>query len=159
MKSRIGELLPDTTPPAALRATLVICLAALLAPIAAAAADSAKPATDGNDCVFSGTINDWRPLDDRHLVIWAPNRKDAYLVSLSFPLTNLKSRESMAIIDNNGDGRLCGYGMDQIVIGGGPYPEKSTVMGMTKLDEAGLAALGEQYNVKLVRPAKGEKDE
>ena len=56
--------------------------------------------------------------------------------------------------DGNGDGRLCGYGMDQLVITSGPYPEKSTITGMTKLDDAALAELGDKYKVNLVRKGK-----
>ena len=41
-------------------------------------------------------------------------------MTLGFPLTDLKSTETLGVIDGNGDGRLCGYGMDQLVITGGP---------------------------------------
>lgn len=109
---------------------------------------------DDNQCVFARTILDWRALDSRNLVVWAPGRKDAYHVKLSFPLHDLKTHENVAIVDHNGDGRICGYGMDQVVTVGGPQAERATIMGMERLDEAGLASLSEEYKVKLLPPQK-----
>lgn len=136
----------------------VMAIGAALISGVSTGAETSTPAqkADDNACIFSGTIQDWRALDSRNLVIWAPGRKDAYHVTLSFPLNDLKSVESIAVIDHNGDSRLCGFGMDEIIAKGGAFPERSTVSGMTHLDEAGLVALGEQYKVKLVSPPKNK---
>lgn len=131
--------------------------AALLANEVLAKEDVAK-ATDDNQCVFSRTVNDWRALDSRNMVIWTPGRKDAYLVTLSFPLHNLRSEENVAIVDSNGDGRLCGFGMDQVVTASGAFTERATITGMEHLDEAGLAALSEQYKVKLLPSKKDSRE-
>lgn len=133
----------------------VVAMALGSAPLSAAETPAAKK--DDNSCVFAGTINDWRGLDSRNLVIWSPNNHVAYHVTLGFALTDLKSTETLGIVDGNGDGRLCGYGMDQLVITGGAYPEKSTITGMTKLDDAGLAELGEKYKVNLLPKKKAAK--
>ncbi|MEQ1581276.1 MAG: DUF6491 family protein [Steroidobacteraceae bacterium] len=136
-------------------AAAVVTLLLASTPLSAAETPAAKK--DDNSCVFAGTINDWRGLDSRNLVIWAPNNHVAYHVTLGFALTDLKSTETLGIVDGNGDGRLCGYGMDQLVITGGAYPEKSTITGMTKLDDAALAELGEKYKVNLLPKKKATK--
>jgi hypothetical protein len=125
---------------------------AFLSTPASAAEGAAKK--DDNRCIFAGTIDNWRGLDSRNLVIWAPNSKVAYHVTLGFALTDLKSTETLAVVDGNGDGRLCGFGMDQLVVTSGPYPEKATITGMTLLDDAGLAELGEKYKVNLAPKPK-----
>ena len=136
-------------------AAAVVALLLGSTPVPAAESQAAKQ--DDNSCLFAGTINDWRGLDSRNLVIWAPNGHVAYHVTLGFALTDLKSTETLGVIDNNGDGRLCGYGMDQLVITSGPYPEKSTITGMTKLDDAALAELGDKYKVNLLPKKKAAK--
>ncbi len=143
------------------RVTLMagVVMAASAAAFVSGAALGAEPdkpekKADDNACVFSRTVDDWRALDSRNLIIWAPNRKDAYHVTLGFPLNDLRSSESIAVIDRDGDGRLCGYGRDEIVTHSGPMTEHAMVSGMTRVDEAGLIALGEKYKVTLVRPSK-----
>lgn len=99
-------------------------------------------------CVFSRSVYDWQALDPTNLVIWAPRYQEAYHVKLGFPLHDLTSQIGVAFVDRNRDGMLCGNGRDQVVTTGG-LRERATILGMTRLDEAGLAALAEQYNVKL----------
>ena len=152
MKTRIPGAMTTKAGVVGAAAAAVVALALASAPLSAAETPAAKK--DDNSCIFAGTINDWRGLDSRNLVIWAPNSHIAYHVTLGFSLTDLRSTETLAVIDSNGDGRLCGYGMDQIVITSGPYPEKATITGMTKLDDAALAELGDKYKVNLVRKGK-----
>ncbi len=152
MNTRIPGAL--TTKSAMGGAVAAAVVAMLLGPTPSPAAENPVAKKDDNSCIFAGTINDWRGLDSRNLVIWAPNSHVAYHVTLGFALTDLRSTETLGIVDGNGDGRLCGYGMDQLVITSGPFPEKSTITGMTKLDDADLAELGEKYKVNLVRNAR-----
>jgi hypothetical protein len=152
MNTRIADALSTKSALSGALATAVVALVLGSSPASAAETHATKK--DDNSCIFAGTINDWRGLDSRNLVIWAPNGHVAYHVTLGFALTDLKSTETLGVVDGNGDGRLCGYGMDQLVITSGPYPEKSTITGMTKLDDAALAELGDKYKVNLVRKAK-----
>jgi hypothetical protein len=115
---------------------------------ATAANDKAR---NDNECVFARTIYDFKPLDRNKMVIWAPTRSKAYLVELSMPMPELKFANTIAVVDRNHDGMLCGYGMDRIVAVDSGLRTPATVMGMTRLDDAGLAQLEQQYNVKLTR--------
>ena len=114
--------------------------------------------TDSNACTWFSSIDDWRELDDRNLIVWV-SRKEFYHVELSMPLFDLSSASSIAFVDHNRDGRLCGYGMDEIVVPRSTIFGSSTIMGMTRLDDAGLAQLAEQYHVKLnVRKSKDKAE-
>lgn len=104
-----------------------------------------------NECVFTRSIYDFKALDRNNLVIWAPSRSKAYLVELSMPLPELKFANRLALVDRNHDGMLCGYGMDRIVVADSSFAQPSTILGMTRLDAAGLAQLEEKYAVRLTR--------
>src|SRR4030095_14901778 len=90
------------------------------------------------------------------MVIWAPTRSKAYLVELSMPLPELKFANRLAFVDRNHDGMLCGYGMDRIVVADSGFGSRipSTILGMQRLDDAGLAPLEQQDDVRLSRKKK-----
>ena len=67
------------------------------------------PKPDDNACTWFRTIDNWQRLDDRNLIVWGPN-KAAYHVELSMPPFDLNSAESIAFVDGNRDGQLCGGG-------------------------------------------------
>jgi hypothetical protein len=133
-----------------------IFLAAALgaAGLSAAVCAQAAPAHD-NACVFARSISDFEPLDRNKLVIWSPGRRNAYLVELTMPFTDLRFANELAVIDRDRNGQLCGYGMDRIVVGSHPR-EVSTVMSVTRLDDAAIAALEQQYGMTLTRKKSGE---
>ena len=108
-----------------------------------------------NDCVFTSGINDFKPLDRNKMVIFGPGRK-AYLVELAMPLPELKFAYRLAFVDRNHDGMLCGFGLDRIIVAdsGFGFRTPSTILGMQRLDAAGLAQLEQQYDVRLTRKKK-----
>ena len=130
-------------------------LAAAGISIGASANASTSTHAGKNDCVFTSSIHDFKPLDHNKMVIFGPGRK-AYLVELSMPLPELKFANRLAFVDRNHDGMLCGYGMDRIVVAdsGIGFRTPSTILGMQRLDDAGLAQLEEQYDVRLTRKKK-----
>ena len=137
--------------------TFVFAAAFAAAGIAIGASANASTSTHAgkNDCVFTSVINDFKPLDHNKMVIYGPGRK-AYLVELSMPLPELKFANRLAFVDRNHDGMLCGYGMDRIVVAdsGIGLRTPSTILGMQRLDDAGLAQLEQQYDVRLTRKKK-----
>jgi hypothetical protein len=121
------------------------------APAVASTDTSSRPG--GNDCVFARTIHDFKVLDRDKMIIWAPTRSKAYLVELSMPMPELKFANTIAVVDRNHDGMVCGYGMDRIVaVDSSPgFRTPATIMGMKRLDDAALAQLEQQYDVRLTR--------
>jgi len=137
--------------------TLVFAAALAAAGIAMGTSANASTSTHAgkNECVFTSSIHDFRPLDRNKVVLWGPGRK-AYLVELSMPLPELKFANRLAFVDRNHDGMLCGYGMDRIIVAdsGIGLRTPSTILGMQRLDDAGLAQLEQQYDVHLTRKKK-----
>ena len=111
-----------------------------------------------NECVFTRTINDFKVLDRNKMIIWAPTRSRAYLVELAMPMPELKFANTIAFVDRNHDGMLCGYGMDRVVaVDSSPgFRTPSTVLGMKRLSDADLAQLEQQYDVRLTRKKVAE---
>jgi len=133
-----------------LAVAVAICAAAQVMSMGAANATSATPPKkNGNECIFISTVGNYRVLDDRNLVIWAPGRRDAYHVELNFPLFSLNSSFQMAMIDKDHDGRLCGFSMDRIGVRDFGHPESATIRSMTKLDKAGIVELEQKYKTEL----------
>jgi hypothetical protein len=138
-------------------AALAVSIVAGASAHAAVATDKAR--TGKNDCVFASTINDFKVLDRNKMVIWAPTRSKAYLVELSMPLPELKFANRIAVVDRNHDGMLCGYGMDRIIVADSSaagFRTPATIMGMKRLDDAELAQLEQQYDVRLTRKKVAE---
>ncbi|MET0658598.1 MAG: DUF6491 family protein [Steroidobacteraceae bacterium] len=130
------------------RPVLFACLL-LSTPIWAAdthPAPQTKP--DENACTWFSSIDDWRRLDDRNLIVWTSPR-EAYHVELTMPLIDLDTASSIGFIDHNNDGRLCGFGMDEIVVPHSPVFNTATIAAMTRLDTTGMQALADQYKIKL----------
>ncbi len=116
-----------------------------------------EPPLRGNDCTFFSTLYDWQALDDQNLVVWAPSKREAYHVYLSMPSPDMRMANTLAFVDGNRDGRLCGFGMDAIVAGDGAFARKSTINAMKHLDEAGIAQLEEKYKTKIGPNKKKKK--
>ncbi len=141
---------------------LLLPIAALLTSTLALAAEPAKTPeattkADNNACAWSSSIDDWRELDNRNLIVWV-SKKEYYHVELSMPLMDLGSSESIAFVDHNHDGRVCGFGMDAVVVPRSTAFGKSSIIGMTRLDEVGLEQLAAKYKVKLGGPKDKSKD-
>jgi hypothetical protein len=142
-----------------------LVFAAVAMSMAAGASAPATASTDTsshagkNDCVFARTIHDFKILDRNKMIIWAPTRSRAYLVELSMPMPELKFANTIAFVDRNHDGMLCGYGMDRIIVADSTaagFRTPATIMGMKRLDDTELAQLEQQYDVRLTRKKVAE---
>jgi Family of unknown function (DUF6491) len=120
----------------------------------ALAAEATKTKSD-RACVFASQPQDWRVLDNQHLVLWA-SQNNAYLVTLFSPLNDLHFTESLAFIDDDHDGMICSG--DKIGIPDShtaSFP--ATITNMRRITDSELIALGEQYKVKLVTNKKAQQ--
>ena len=82
--------------------------------------------------------------------------KTPYLVTLTMPVFDLTSAWRIAFVDGNRDGNICSFGRDRIVAPG-ITSDNSSIRGVSKLDDAGIAAIEQQYNLKLAPKKKGEQ--
>ncbi len=107
----------------------------------------------GGDCLFSRTISSWDVVDNETLIIYAPTRKNPYLVKLWSPAFGLKSEFSLGFEDGNNDGQFCDYGRDGIVVRGPGGPERYSLRTVSRIDEAEAKALVEGKKQKKAEPA------
>lgn len=67
----------------------------------------AAPLPGTESCIFTVNLNDWTVLDDSTLIVYAPLRKDAYLLKLFEPVVDLPFREALGFEDTEHNGQLC----------------------------------------------------
>jgi hypothetical protein len=83
--------------------------------------------------------------------------KDAYLVTLFSPVSDLHFTETLAFIDGDHNGMICGDGGDKISIPGSSISSFPTLIkSMRKVDDAELVALGEKYKMKLISDKRAQ---
>lgn len=92
-----------------------------------------------------GDVSDFRVLDDRNLVLYAPTRRQPWHLELAQRCLGLRFADTIRLTGRTG--RLGGYAGDAILIDGpGGQPDRCLVSRATALDEAGLAALLERFS-------------
>lgn len=104
---------------------------------------------DKNACVFINDIQNWRVLDSRNVVLFAPNAKRMYLMQLGMPISDLDFSFRVAFIDKDHDGQVCGRSPDRLRAMGSIVREGSNIMGLIRLDPAQTEALEAKYKVSL----------
>jgi len=97
----------------------------------------------GDDCIYARTIHNWRKLDKKSLLIYAPSRSKPYYVSLFTPSFELNFAETIGFSSRR-DGRLCPYGGDALFIDGRRFP----INGITRLNKEEAQSLID-YQKKL----------
>src|SRR5688572_15814506 len=78
-----------------------------------AAGDRSARETE-TDCLWTRTITDWDALDDRNLIVYSGRRP--YHVELVEQCFDLDFATVIAFYDRSGDERICGFGMDRVVV-------------------------------------------
>ena len=96
-----------------------------------------------NDCIFARSVSDWRPLDNRNLIVFA-GRRNPYHVQLSRASTRLRFSDQIAFTDR--DGRVCPFGGDSIVINGA-MPDQISISSIRRLTEGGLEEVYLQFGI------------
>ena len=71
------------------------------------------PGTDA--CVFISNVSDWTVIDPTTMIVYAPLRKDAYLLKLFAPVPELNFKQRVGFEDSDHNGQLCGNGDDLVV--------------------------------------------
>jgi hypothetical protein len=97
-----------------------------------AAADRAVAAHANDACVFASSLNNFEVLDNERLILWAPGRKQPYLITLTIPSSDLRWGESLGFSDRDNDGMICGSGPDAVVVPRGS-PQRIAIRSMEKL--------------------------
>ena len=118
-------------------ARLAAALAALAAAACSTTATGSHPAAaplPGTDaCVFMSLVSDWVVVDASTLIVYAPLRKDAYLLKLFEPVPELNFKQRVGFEDSDHDGRLCGDGGDYLVVRDDSVPLRVPIVAFRKL--------------------------
>ena len=121
----------------------VVGLVATLVLSACASSGGGPAFASDTDCFFARSISDWRPLDNRNLIVFA-GRRNPYHVQLSMPTRNLRFRDQIAFTDR--DGRICPFGGDAIVING-IMPDRISIASIRRLTEGELEEVYMQFGI------------
>ena len=81
-------------------------------------------------CIFTVNLNDWTVIDNSTLIVYAPLRKDPYLVKLFEPIFDLQFRESLGFEDIEHNGQLC---KDDYVVARGDIPHRTPITAVRAL--------------------------
>jgi|SRR5579863_8422530 len=81
-------------------------------------------------CIFTVDLNDWVVLDDSTLIVYAPTRKNAYLVKLFLPVIGLDFHESLGFEGTEHNGQLC---RGDYVIARGSAPQRTSISAVRAL--------------------------
>jgi hypothetical protein len=90
------------------------------------------------DCFFVRDVNNWDPLNQVNLIVYAPSRNRAFLLTIAPPAMSARFTSNIAFVGN--DNRICGRPGDRLLIGVGTG-ERHTVMDVRRLDTETLDGL------------------
>ena len=97
--------------------------------------DSRRPtaAPAKNDCVRTSLVSDWDSLDERNLIVYESGRRP-YHVELTSACFGLDFSTMVAFYDRGNDGRICGYGLDRVIVDR-TIPESCSVAAVDELTD------------------------
>jgi hypothetical protein len=103
-------------------------------PATAGAPAAATPPVGEEDCIFASIVQDWNDLDSSHLIIYGPGRFNPYLVELTFPSNDLAFNLALGVRDEDHNGRICGGGIDSVLIPGG-HPSSLLIRSVRRITQ------------------------
>ncbi len=133
-----------------MRLLLLAIPIALLSACATTQPQEEGPRTSRTDvCVFQSSITGFKPLDDRYVVLYdGAGNKGAYLAEITPGCFDLSHQVTLAAIDGDGNGQICGYGRDSIAYEQFGRMESCRVMTLERLTDERLAAVLEKKTKK-----------
>jgi Family of unknown function (DUF6491) len=114
-----------------------------------------------SDCVFHRTISDFHAIDDRYVVLFGMGRRKAYLAEIAGGCFDMSSRYTLAAVDGDGNGQICGFGRDSLVYDRLGRLEDCRILALEELNEERRMELGVSGPPAPTRKPKKEekKDE
>jgi len=110
-----------------------------------------------SDCVFQRTIEDFDAIDDTHVVLYSNGRRKAYLAEIAGACFDIRSRNSLAAVDGDRNGQICGFGRDSLAYQNLGMVENCRILGLEDLSDERRLELG--LGVPQPKPRKEPKDE
>jgi hypothetical protein len=112
----------------------------MVAVLAAAGCSSAPATTAGDraaaeretDCIRTASVRDWEALDERNLIVYESRRP--YHVELAQACFGLDFETMIGLYDRRGDGRICGFGLDRVIVDRA-MPEGCSIVAVDELTD------------------------
>ena len=95
--------------------------------------------------MFSRSVRDFTALDNQNLIIYAPRSRPHHVV-LTTPTLSLESEFAIGVRDGDGDGRICSFGRDRIIIDG-VLVEEVQIRSIEQIDELDVEALRIEFGL------------
>lgn len=99
----------------------------------------------GGDCFTVSLARDYRYLDDHNLIVYAAGRQP-YHVELSQACFGLGNDFAIALQSRTD--RMCGFAGDAVIVNGGAFPDRCSVLSVRRLDEDQMQILVDQFNAE-----------
>ena len=112
----------------------------------------ANPSRSAEECMFSVVVKDWAELDNQRFIIFGLSNHDAYLATVLIPTPDLTNHRGMAVIDDDNNGRICGYSTDAIAFSNATVPGINRITSLHKISDEEARAL--IADAKKARPGK-----
>jgi hypothetical protein len=109
------------------------------------------------DCVHHSTISGFQALDDRYVVLFSQGNRKAYLADVAAACFNLKNQSSLAAVDGDSNGQICGAGRDSIAYRNLGMVEDCRILSLEQLSDERRIELGVGAPEK--KPKKEKKKE
>jgi len=110
-----------------------------------------------SDCVFQSTISGFEALDDRYVVLFSMGRRKAYLVEIAGGCFDMKSQNTLAPVDGDGNGQICGFGRDSVAYRRMGMVENCRILGIEQMSDERRLELG--IGVPQKKPKKDDPKE
>ncbi len=91
--------------------------------------------TRTSDCISRSFISGFQVLDDRHVLLFGSGGRKAYLVEISPSCFDMAYQHTLATVDEDNNGRICGFGRDSIAYDRMGRVESCRVLGVEELDD------------------------
>lgn len=106
-----------------------------------------------SDCVFHSTISGFNALDDNYVVLFGMGSRKAYLAQIAGGCFDMSHQFSLAAVDGDGNGQICGFGRDSLAYQRLGMVENCRIMALEELSDERRIELG------VGAPAKKPKDD
>lgn len=110
-----------------------------------------------SDCIFQSTISGFEALDERYVVLFSMGRRKAYLVEIAGGCFDMKSQHTLAPVDGDGNGQICGFGRDSVAYRRMGMVENCRIMGIEEMSDERRIELG--IGIPEKKPKKNDKKE
>ena len=109
-----------------------------------------------SDCVFQSTISDFHAIDDRYVVLYGMGRNKAYLAEIAGGCFDVDSQVTLASVDGDRNGQICGFGRDSLAYRNLGRLENCRILGMEQLSDERRVELG--LGAPVDKPGKDETE-